>query len=303
MSKRSTQGFTLIELLVVISIISLLVAILLPALGAARGAAQTASCQSNLRGVGISAAGYQTEQREFMWPSISPQSSLRPYLGSAATGTEYAWHSVVRYVMAVKTGGTSGQQGALRCPTFGADQVYKPSGTGLPSDFLVSYTMSVIRPGTTTNGDWNEASALKAGYLTSFPIGTTSGAKGWTGVPVGPSGTVGVAETTQTPMRTVAMNRPPGASIMIVDNAPWAYTSGTQYATYVDQMSTGIYNYTHTDWANDESLSAGAGTATRSKVGKVHNGDTFNALFGDGRVVQKKQSQPDEWVASSVRTN
>jgi prepilin-type N-terminal cleavage/methylation domain-containing protein len=301
MTRRTISAFTLIELLVVISIISILVALLLPALGSARGAAQTASCQSNLRGVGIAAAGYQVEYKEFMWPTISPQSALRPHLGAAATGTEYSWHSVFRYVMAVKTGGTSGQQGALRCPTFSTEQAYKPSGQGLPDDFRVSYTMNVIRPGTTTNGDWNEASALKPGYLTSFPIGTSSGAKGWTGAPDS-SGSVAVTPTITTAMRTVAMNRAPGASIVIVDNAPWEYTSA-QYGTYVQQMSQGMYNYTHTDWANDESWSAGAGTATRSKVGKVHNGDTFNALFGDGRVVQKTQSQPDEWVASSVRTN
>ncbi len=62
---RRRAGFTLIELLVVISIIALLIAILLPALGAARQAAQSTTCLSNTRQMGLAIQMYADEYNGF----------------------------------------------------------------------------------------------------------------------------------------------------------------------------------------------------------------------------------------------
>ena len=64
--KRSR--FTLIELLIVIAIIAILAAILLPALQSARERAYSASCTSNLKGLGQVATNYTSDNRSF-WPS------------------------------------------------------------------------------------------------------------------------------------------------------------------------------------------------------------------------------------------
>ena len=84
---QKKKGFTLIELLVVIAIIAILAAILFPAFARARENARRASCQSNLKQIGLGFAQY-TQDYDEQYPPVGAAdasgwaNTLQPYLKS-----------------------------------------------------------------------------------------------------------------------------------------------------------------------------------------------------------------------------
>lgn len=71
-SPKGPKGFTLIELLTVIAIIAVLAAILFPVFSRAREQARKATCQSNLKQLGLTLMMYSQDYDEKMMPVASP---------------------------------------------------------------------------------------------------------------------------------------------------------------------------------------------------------------------------------------
>ena len=81
--RASFQGFTLIELLVVIAIIAILAAILFPVFARARENARRASCQSNLKQIGLGVLQYIQDYDEKYPNQASDGVTIADPMGSA----------------------------------------------------------------------------------------------------------------------------------------------------------------------------------------------------------------------------
>lgn len=79
MSRNRKRAFTLIELLVVIAIIAILEAILFPVFARAHENARRASCQSNLKQIGLALMMYAQNYDEKIFASKSDQWWTDPY--------------------------------------------------------------------------------------------------------------------------------------------------------------------------------------------------------------------------------
>lgn len=86
------SALTLVELLVVMAIIGILIAFLLPAIQAAREAARRASCQNNLRQIGLALLNHENVRQ------VLPIGARNQMIGSLATFGISWWVEVVPYL-------------------------------------------------------------------------------------------------------------------------------------------------------------------------------------------------------------
>jgi len=92
---QANRGFTLIELLVVIAIIAILAAILFPVFQKVRENARRASCQSNLKQIGLGVLQYVQDSDE-TYPQCAPYSA-GAWLYNSSFATPADWRPAANY--------------------------------------------------------------------------------------------------------------------------------------------------------------------------------------------------------------
>jgi len=137
------RAFTLIELLVVIAIIAILAAILFPAFARARENARRASCQSNLKQIGLGLSQYTQDYDEKLPPARFAGAGTLPF-------NNVPWHYLVQpYVKSYQL---------FKCPSNPSKdflQSTPDSGTGTPGIPRSYQANAGIGGNFTGNGDDN----------------------------------------------------------------------------------------------------------------------------------------------------
>jgi prepilin-type N-terminal cleavage/methylation domain-containing protein/prepilin-type processing-associated H-X9-DG protein len=182
-SRRTHTGFTLIELLVVIAIIAILASILFPVFARARENARRASCQSNLKQIGLGILQYTQDYDErYVRATNGP---------GGAVGSQTWANSVQPYIKSTQI---------FQCPSDSAREINTWWMGNLPveqqfhisylyntsvarsSDSSIQYPSSTVmaidggtNPGASDNPlDWLNSPKGTSFLITSYPSESTS---------------------------------------------------------------------------------------------------------------------------------
>ncbi len=300
---QRVSAFTLIELLVVIAIIAILAAILFPVFARARENARRASCQSNLKQIGLGMIQYQADFDGYYPPSQLPSN----YFNASGTCVFASSSALVSWPTMLFPYVKSEQ--IFVCPSAEVPAVTKGevlTNTAGTAPSTKRYAGATINS-SSTGGD---GSALALSLVHSLSYGrnlipntgptTTpnsctifSGSFGWanTGKTAGfwsattpKSGFV--TDGTTSSVLEAAIDDPAG-TIHLVDAMTGTASATTNPQTQGNSIR-GIQQDLRTDlFTND----------TASKVSNRHF-DGFNALFGDGHAKWRKfgSTSPSEWT-------
>jgi len=204
MKRRS--GFTLIELLVVIAIIALLAAILFPVFARARENARRASCESNLKQIGISMMQYLQDYDEYYPITIN----------SAGV----TWITVLQpYAKSVQVFGCPSE--LKTNPSYGSSYAYNDRIGSIYPSAAFNYQYCTPQPACPPFNNWSLGNASYDTPSTWFS---------------NPKKTSQLVNTSGTVMAVDSGSRPD-----LTTNAPtgWASTSGNDEAIVLDYATLG----------------------------------------------------------------
>lgn len=118
--RTPAAGFSLVELLVVLAVVAVLAGLLLPAVDQVRTAVRSASCQNNLRQVGMAAIAYGVDWNGLLVPAFRGTSGARPAWPALPGGAGWNWRGALELWGGIDTGPWHGRGGNARvfgCPT------------------------------------------------------------------------------------------------------------------------------------------------------------------------------------------